>query len=172
MLALVIGGSASGKSQFAEDFLTSFDHAERMYVATMMLWDKESEMRVLRHRDMRDGKGFRTIECPSNLESIDVPSGSAVLLEDLSNLVANEYFGASKDNTVERIMAGIDKLDSQTDLLVVVSNELFLDGCQYDEETTAYLNCIAKLNLLLAARADAVYEIFCGIPVTWKGAVV
>lgn len=171
MLVLIIGGSASGKSQFAEDFIVSRNHAERIYMATMAIWDDESRKRVERHRNMRDGKRFQTVECPSGLDALDVPLGSAVLLEDLSNLAANEFFGVSPEGAEERIIAGIDKLCAQADLFVVVSNELFLDGCDYDAETTAYLDCMAGLNLLLAQRADIVYELVCGLPVTWKNSV-
>ena len=36
-------------------------------------------------------------------------------------------------------------------------------------ETAAYLACLAQLNRVIAAQADRVYEVVCGIPVCWKG---
>ena len=57
----------------------------------------------------------------------------------------------------------------QAGLLVVVTNELFSDGMDYDPDTLAYLDVLARLNRAVAARADGVYEVVCGIPVAWKG---
>lgn len=45
MLTLVIGGSASGKSSFAERLAVQ-SGLPRYYVATMRVWDAESEKRV------------------------------------------------------------------------------------------------------------------------------
>ena len=58
MLILVSGGSASGKSEFAESLVTSSGLEKRIYLATMQVWDAESVRRVERHRQMRAGKGF------------------------------------------------------------------------------------------------------------------
>ena len=53
---------------------------------------------------------------------------------------------------------------------MVVTNELFSDGVRYDPETAAYLELLAGLNRAIAAKADQVYEVVCGIPVAWKEA--
>ena len=58
MLILVSGGSASGKSEFAEGLVAASGLETRAYLATMQVWDAESERRVERHRRMRAGKGF------------------------------------------------------------------------------------------------------------------
>ena len=41
---------------------------------------------------MRAGKGFDTLECYTGLSGVRVPEGCTVLLECMSNLVANEMF--------------------------------------------------------------------------------
>ena len=168
MLILVSGGSGSGKSEFAEGLVVSAGLKERVYLATMQVWDQESVRRVERHRAMRAGKGFATLECPTGLERLEVPAGSAVLLEDLSNLSANEYFSSQRDGSFERVLAGIQRAAARAELLVVVTNELYSDGVRYDPETAAYLELLARLNRAIAARADGVYEVVCGIPVAWK----
>ncbi len=92
------------------------------------------------------------------------------LLEDLSNLTANEFFGEQgRQGAFDRVLAGIDRAAGQAGLLVVVTNELFSDGMDYDPDTLAYLDVLARLNRAVAARADGVYEVVCGIPVAWKG---
>ena len=91
-LTVVTGGSGSGKSSFAEDCIVSFGNARRIYIATMYPFDEESKKRVKRHQAMRQGKGFDTLECYTGLVRAAIPEGSTVLLECMSNLVANEMF--------------------------------------------------------------------------------
>ena len=57
MLTLVIGGSASGKSEYAEQHVMSLNGA-RIYIATMEPFGKEAEDRISKHRQMRKNKGF------------------------------------------------------------------------------------------------------------------
>ena len=170
MLILVSGGSASGKSEFAESLVTSSGLEKRIYLATMQVWDAESVRRVERHRQMRAGKGFETVECPTNLADIILPPGCAALLEDLSNLCANEYFSPDgKNGALDRVLSGIRRAADQAELLVVVTNELFSDGMDYDPVTLDYLSVLGELNRRVAALAGQVYEVVCGIPVAWKG---
>ena len=90
MMTVVTGGSGSGKSAFAEDKIVSFGPAKRIYIATMHPYDEESHKRVARHRKMRAGKGFETVECYTGLKNLDFPENAVVLLECMSNLAANE----------------------------------------------------------------------------------
>ncbi|WP_297716397.1 bifunctional adenosylcobinamide kinase/adenosylcobinamide-phosphate guanylyltransferase [Intestinimonas sp.] len=171
MLILVSGGSASGKSKYAEDLVVQGPPGERIYVATMQVWDAESRRRVERHRAMRAGKGFCTEERPVHLFEMPIPAGAVALLEDLSNLTANEWFGPEgPEGAEERVLSGIRRLKAESACTVVVTNELFSDGIVYDRETADYLSALARLNRAVAAEADQVYEVVCGIPVCWKGA--
>lgn len=171
MLILVSGGSASGKSEFAEGLVTASGLETRAYLATMQVWDAESERRVERHRRMRAGKGFATVECPVNLAGAVLPAGCAALLEDLSNLTANEFFGPQgREEAFGRVLSGVERAAEQATLLVVVTNELFSDGVRYQEQVRQYLETLAAVNRALAAEADRVVEVVCGIPVDWKGA--
>ena len=92
MIILVTGGSGCGKSTWAEKLVQSLPSGKRVYIATMQVYDRESEIRVQRHRAQRAGLGFRTVECEKDLASAPVEDGSVVLLEDLVNLTANEMF--------------------------------------------------------------------------------
>lgn len=171
MLILVSGGASSGKSAFAEELIVRSGRKERLYLATMQVWDKESERRVARHRAMRADKGFETVERPLDLAGLSLPPGSAVLLEDLTNLTANEYFGPQgPEGALERLTAGLRQTVQTAALVVAVTGELFSDGVAYDPETARYLACLARLNRAAAAQAEQVYEVVCGIPIPWKGA--
>ena len=80
MLVVVTGGSGSGKSAFAEETVLSFGEARRIYIATMQAFDEESHRRIRRHRHMRAGKGFETIERYTELDELLIPKDCVVLL--------------------------------------------------------------------------------------------
>lgn len=162
MFTLVIGGSASGKSEYAEKLVTS-QSGKRIYLATMQVWDEESKKRVDRHIKMRAGKGFETIECPLCLSDAPVPPGSNVLLEDLDNLTANELFsdnGGGASSVIEGVFAVLEKCAD----LTVVSGEVFSGGTEYLDDTLSYLKTAASVNRKLAEKADRVIEVVCGLP--------
>lgn len=170
MLILVSGGAGSGKSEFAESLVCASPGSPRIYLATLELRDPESLERIRRHRALRAGKRFVTLECPRGLEAVSVPEGSTVLLEDLGNLCANECFGPlGFSGALERMEAGLVRLTERADLTVAVTNELFSDGVDYPAPTERYLALLAQLNRRAAAMAEKVYEVVCGIPVAWKG---
>ena len=171
MLVLVTGGSGSGKSAFAEDRVLSFGEKKRIYIATMHPFDQESIKRVQRHRKMRAGKGFETVECYTGLKNVSVPKDSVVLLECMSNLTANEMFeeqGAHGD-TVDEILKGISHLCEQASHVVIVTNEIFSDALSFDQEMETYLKYLGNINQKLAEKADEAVEVVYGIPVYIKG---
>lgn len=172
MMILVTGASASGKSAFAEDVLVSLPAKRRIYAATMIPWDEECRERIGKHREKRKEKAFETAEIPTDLEALSVPEGSAVLLECMSNLAANELYRTDlSDNgpvqAKERILRGICNVCAAADL-VAVTNEVFDDGEDYGEETNGYRALLGELNRELAGMADQVYEVVCGIPLRLK----
>ena len=172
MFVVVTGGSGSGKSAYAEDIIVKSNIDKRYYVATMICSDEESQKRIDRHRSMRSGKGFETLEVPVNLMQIQMEPDSAVLLECMSNLSANEMFSSqgsqSAESVTERIIAGIEQLKGKSRLLVVVTNEVFSDGKQYDEFTQEYLKCLGMINTRMAELADEVVGVVYTIPIIHK----
>ena len=92
MITVVVGGSGSGKSQYAETILSGTNALYKYYLATMEVYGEESRQKVERHRRMRAGKGFATIERPKDLSGVCIGTPwkeSAVLIECVSNLAAN-----------------------------------------------------------------------------------
>ncbi len=172
MLSLITGGSASGKSEFAEQLLMTTKAKTRVYLATMDPCDRECEVRILRHRAARAGRGFLTIERAVGLSGTMLPKDCAILLECLSNLAANELFSeaGAHERAFEEILSGLEVIYSQTEDVVVVSGEVFSDGEPYDAETLRYLKLLGRLNAAIAQRADRVVEVVYSIPVYHKGA--
>ena len=171
MFLVITGGSGSGKSAYAEQCVLDFGPAERIYIATMYPFDEECDRRIKRHREMRRQKQFSTLECYTGLKTADIPEDSVVLLECMSNLTANEMYqeGGAGEQTVEEILAGIRYLLVRVRHLVVVTNEIFSDGIDYDSETIRYQSYLGQINSEMGRMADQVTEVVYGIPITVKG---
>jgi adenosylcobinamide kinase/adenosylcobinamide-phosphate guanylyltransferase len=179
MVTLIIGGSGSGKSEYAEGLVIALGNRRRIYIATMKPWDEECRMRIKRHRHMRAQKLFLTVERYGDLEGLNLreygndKEKSAVLLECMSNLVSNEMYGTGEegqefpldsDLVENRIIQGFLHLKEQTEDLIIVTNEVFSDGEAYSEETNRYRQTLAAINQRIASYADQVIEVVAGIP--------
>lgn len=170
MITVFIGGSGSGKSEMAEAEAVRQNSGSLIYLATMQPFDDESRERIRRHQNLRAHRNFQTLECFTGLKEVVMPKGATVLLECISNLVANEMFspaGAKKD-TFLAIRQGIETLTGQADNLLIVTNNLFEDGILYDEDTMEYLRVLGELNQWLCLRADRAIEAVHGIALEIK----
>ena len=191
MMELVTGGSGSGKSAYAEEALcgpASFpdrgqgnetgtqQDGQRYYIATMPSWDKETEKKIAKHRAMRAGKGFCTLEWYTDfeerLERADCPGmeGADILVECLSNLTANEMYmeGGAGKNTADAVIRGILCLRDRCRNLVVVTNDVFSESAEDSPEMRIYKETLGRINCALAEASDRVTEVVCGIPCTVK----
>ncbi len=184
MLYLITGGSGSGKSEYAERLAVD-RHQKRKagklyYIATMYpLKDGETQRRIERHRSMRKDKGFETIECCSGLERITAESGDVLLLECMSNLLANEMYlesgrikakGTDSFSQIwDAILQPVLNLAERAGDIILVTNEVFSDGVEYEAETETYIRLLGTINQKLAAAAEGVVEVVCGIPLAVKG---
>lgn len=202
MLHIVYGGSASGKSSYAESFAMSLQGEGRLlYIATMYPYkwntteiDPETMQRIERHRAMRADKGFDTVECYRHVEHIVAKRQDVLLLECMSNLLANEMYlePDSDDGGLAETMSEVEKtgvgmsetlspvskkivqalidLSTRVQDVVIVTNDVFSDGgsLTYDESTREYVKNLAEINCALAREAATVTEVVCGIPVIVK----
>lgn len=180
MLELVTGGSGSGKSEYAERLAVNAhrQNPEGMlyYIATMCPTDEECLRRIEKHRRMRAEKGFLTIECYTHLEKNRVSDKDVILLECMSNLLANEMFRQngrirqeSKAQLKSAILDPLFQLKEQAAHVIVVTNEVFSDGIEYEEETGKYVRLLGMANCEIGRNADIVTEVVCGIPMIRKG---
>ena len=172
MMTVITGGSGSGKSAYAENYICERSgNRHKYYIATMKVSDTEGEKRIERHRRMRQGKGFITIEQPTDIRKLvekmenlryagDQP---AALLECMSNLVANEMFQEDDKGTPEIV---------DTDTVCQKISEgirLLRDSFEELAATMEYLKAMGLINQEIAAMADRVIEVVVGIPVRIKG---
>ena len=176
MMTLIIGGSGSGKSSWAENYITAVSEGKKKYyLATKRIYDEEGEKKIERHRRLRSGKGFITIEQPESIQEAlgkMVQGEKTALLECISNLAANEMFSGetpiAAEAVTEKIVEGIRRLKGQLAHLVIVSNNVFEDGIAYDETTMEYIRAMGQINEKLAAMAENTVEVVAGIPVVMK----
>lgn len=185
MFCVVTGGSGSGKSGYGEQLLCQAEAGDKFYIATMEVFGREDEQKVERHRRMRAGKGFITIEKPRGIEEIclkgcggDGGGSPAALLECMSTLAANELFGTESasvdlesraEAAFRKIQRGILHLKDQCGLLVVVTDAVFSDGTFYGPETRIYMRLLGRIDAWMAGEADQVTEVVYGIPLHLKG---
>ncbi len=167
MLTIAIGGAGSGKSAFAEKHVCALP-GRKIYLATMLPRDAESRVRVSKHRAQRAHLGFETLERGLALAGADIPANANVLLEDLSNLLANELYEPDGGG-MDSVCRGLEHLIASCRNLTVVSNEVFSGGADYDPESLRYMRVLAELNRWLAARADLAVEVVCTLPNVLKG---
>lgn len=123
MITLITGGSGSGKSAYAEKYICHASnekgYKEKYYIATMQVFDDEGQRKIDRHRRLRAGKGFITIEQPRNIKNAVsklqsencLKTGRSALLECMSNLVANEMFSPADASGIQATDAEKEVLD-------------------------------------------------------------
>lgn len=191
MMELVTGGSGSGKSAYAEDTLCSLSSLtdcgpgkvtdgqpdrRRYYIATMPPLDQETEKKIERHRAMRSGRGFHTLEWYTDLagkleREECVSLGRAdILVECLSNLTANEMYmeGRTGENAAVSVIRGILCLRERCRNLVVVTSDVFSESAEDSSGMRLYKENLGRINRVLAKEADRVTEVVCGIPCAVK----
>lgn len=171
MLELVTGGSGSGKSAYAESRICEWNRQDTnplFYIATMFPYGEETEKKIERHRILRKGKGFETLEWYTGLKlHLEEGSlqGSDVLLECMSNLVANEMYMESGAgcHADQAILEGIQELNRQCANVVIVTNEVFSESVPDSPEMKEYKRILGKINREIATMADQVTEVIYGI---------
>lgn len=179
MVILVEGKPGSGKSALAQGLIEKLSRGAPIgYIATMVPYGPEGDMRVKRHLAMRAGKGYITFEKPERVQELSGEFSNRgirnALLECISNLVGNEMHSPSNKGRTAAELAGsiccsVRLLAESLDNLVVVTNDFCQDDYDlpaeesgydvYDEETLYYIKLTDLVNLLLREIADERY--FC-----------
>jgi len=177
---MVTGGSASGKSRFAELYAADLARKEDLPLVYLALLDPSSggdtAGRIEKHRTQRAHLGFVTIEHPYHLDQCTIPAGldqGVILLEDMGNLCANVFFPPESSESVicgeSAVVSGMQTalhhIACQCRHLIVVANTV---SCGGDTIYVSYVSVLETVTALWAACCDEVYELVAGIPVRVK----
>ena len=167
MFILITGENNSGKSACAEKIAGRIG-GRMVYAATMIPCGGEGRARVEKHRRQRAGMGFVTVECPRRLRGVDADEKTLVLLEDLSNLLANNLFDGESPASAASVFDDVKDLQARCGTLIAVT----IDGLSpegYEEKTRNYIQSLNWLNDQLAREADALIEMRGGSACLRKG---
>jgi adenosylcobinamide kinase / adenosylcobinamide-phosphate guanylyltransferase len=193
-IVLVVGGCRSGKSAYAEALGRAIA-APRAFVATCPVTDAEMQRRIDAHRQARRDHGWETIEEQLDLARVFREHREhGVLLVDCVTLWVNNlmYYGENGSETrlAPALVPGgpdttvrakpseadiarqcIEMLDAAAacrGTIIFVSNEVGMGIVPATADVRRYRDLVGRANQSIAARADAVTLVSCGIPLPLK----
>ena len=166
-LTLVTGGARSGKSTWAEGLVRRLGRPRR-YIATAQAWDDEMADRIARHRAQR-GEGWVTVEAPLDLcGALAGARADEVVLVDCLTLWLSNHLLAGHDPAAQA-QALQDALAACPAPVVAVTNEVGWSIVPDNALARAFRDEQGRLNQRLAAQADCVVAVICGLPMALKG---
>lgn len=167
MITLVLGGTRSGKSRYAQQLARQL--CERpLYVATSRPWDADHQARIARHQRER-GPEWRTLECEIELDSLPL-DGEVAVIDCVTLWLTNLFSDADGERCLARARAIIDRLTERRAQLFLVSNELGQSLHAPTEIGRKFVDLQGLVNQHIAARAQNVAWMVAGIASYVKGA--
>ncbi len=168
MIALVLGGTRSGKSRYAARVATELTGSP-VIVATSRIVDADHAARIARHRADR-GPEWTTIEEDVTIAREDL-AGRVVVVDCATLWLTNLFLDARSDadaahDAARAELARVEAIDATW---IFVSNEVGMALHATTEVGRKFVDLQGFVNQDIAARADAVTFMVAGIPVAAKG---
>ncbi len=171
-IVLITGDRRSGKSAFAESLALQTE-GSRTYIATCPIIDDETRQRVDRHQKDREGKNWVTVE-----ETIDLAGAlkglkdcKLVLIECVTLWINNLMYEAelrnetvSQDQAAAAILETLEVCKSLDSTILFVTNEVGGGIIPDNAAARNFSDLSGRVNQIIAAAADEVYHVVCGIP--------
>jgi adenosylcobinamide kinase/adenosylcobinamide-phosphate guanylyltransferase len=168
-VTLISGGGRSGKSRHA--LAKAEGYGRRGFVATAIPFDDEMTARIAKHREDRDA-AYITVEAP-----VDMVSGIRALEGDadvavvdcltvwLGNLMHRH---GESETTFPEVEALLTLLKDPPLDLILVTNEVGSGIIPLNRTARVFRDVAGFLNQSVAALADEVILVACGLPITLK----
>lgn len=175
-ITVITGGSRSGKSSYA---LARAEQESRfrLFVATSPETDSEMSERIKKHRRERAGRGWQTFEEERELVRLierGLPAEPGVVLVDCITLWINNLLFTAGENELsdqairrlcQQLLAAIVRSPHR---FFVVTSEVGSGIVPADPLTRLWRDLVGTANQTLAAAADEVVLVSCGLPLFLK----
>ena len=167
-ITLIIGGAASGKSLWAENYTLSATKRP-LYIATAQPFDTEMEEKIAAHRARRTAK-WELKEAPLDLvEALSgLTSESCALIDCLTMWLSNHLLADTPLEPLETdLLKALSICPAQ---LVLVTNEVGYSVVPENALARKFRTAQGQLNQRLAAAANKVVLVTAGLPLVLKSA--
>ena len=163
----ILGGAASGKSEWAETFILS-NSLPCIYLATGKIEDDEINLRVKVHKERRDDR-WTTVEEPLELgPALSALSADTPVLIDCATMwLSNQMMiDADLQQATEALLAALRNCPAPW---VIVSNEVGHGIVPDNKLARQFREAQGRLNIALAREADLAVMVVAGLPQILKG---
>lgn len=162
-ISLVVGGTRSGKSVFAENLISSFTPPWR-YVATAQPLDASMRARIAEHQSRRDAR-WETIEAPLSLK--DALSTDKPILLDCLTLWLSNLLHARRDirDETEQLCVLLGGRKAAT---IIVTSEVGLGVMPANALAREFADEAGWMNQRVAHLSDHLYMLVAGYPIIIK----
>jgi len=169
-ILLVLGGTRSGKSSWAQRYV-EHRYASRLFLATAEVLDDEMAERVRLHREAR-GADWELMEEPLDIDrSLSSRCGhvEAVLVDCLTVWLSNVMLKEGDEAVALRQKRLLEALAACGQSVVLVSNEVGMGVVPEHPLGRRFRDAAGFLNQAVARAADRVILLVAGLPVGLKG---
>ena len=163
----ILGGAASGKSEWAENFVLG-NSSQALYLATGRAGDDETAQKVMVHKSRRDAR-WSTIEEPLDLTAplSDLPSQTPTLIDCATMWLSNHMMEGS--DLIAATNTLLEALRGCSAPWVIVSNEVGQGIVPDNKLARQFREAQGRLNIALAREADLAVMVTAGLPLVLKG---
>ena len=166
MRTLIIGGAASGKSEFAENLVTK-STLHKIYLASANIYDEEMQRKVEKHK-IRRGNDWETISEPLEAKKmITNLKENQIMLFDCATMWLTNQVLIKADMHAE-ISELIEAIGISKGNLTIVTNEVGSGIVPDNSMAREFRELQGLLNQRLALICDSVIKVIAGLPLYLK----
>jgi adenosylcobinamide kinase/adenosylcobinamide-phosphate guanylyltransferase len=163
----VLGGAASGKSAWAEDFIQNYGKP-MVYLATSQAFDAEMAKKIKIHKNRRDDR-WQTQEAPLDPGPVlsELTADQVVLIDCATMWLSNHLLAENDLAAAQRAL--LYHLETCKAPYIIVSNEVGHGIVPDNALSRQFREAQGRLNIALAAQADLAVLVTAGLPQVLKG---